>query len=195
MPQARLPDINTQYIKFVNESVNSWKSKAYDSCLGAIHCINALLPEDYRVQISDQKYLDASKEQIFAKCHQCDEETNRQDIEIFQVLLNFEESVMMGAKSKEIWVCPKCKKESDVLRTEFVSERFQDPTYFQVVPQPPRHTDGLIDRTSFHKKFTVWFWTMLGELGNQMAKFRDDNWTKEEVYADLDDIDGGEEKE
>ena len=61
------------------------------------------------------------------------------------------------------------------------------------LPKPPRRQEGLMDRSSYHRKVTQWAWTMLDELENKMAQFRDDNWTKKDSFdGDEVDEDSGE---
>src|SRR3990170_1282843 len=149
MPQARLPNINTQYIKFTNEAVNAWKSENYEACLGSLFALNALMPDKYRVLISNQEHKKLTNEQLWN-------------------------------------ICTKCKHENILLKSDMVQDKPKDPSYFKVVPEPPSQKDGIMDRRKYSTKFTLWFWTCLGEIESQMATFRDDNWTKSEPYPDFD---------
>ena len=189
MPQARLPDINTQYIKFVNEAVNSWKSKNYESCLGSLFTLNGMLPENYRVLISDEEYKKRTSEQLMLVCSECEQESDRFKIKIKHLLLKYLDSILVGKKYDDFWSCPKCKVMNKLSKTDMVQDRRKDPGFYQVSPSPPIKHDGLLDRRKYHAKFTVWFWTYIGEVIAQMAKFRDDNWTKENIYGDQDSID------
>lgn len=186
MPQARLPDINTQYIKFTNEAVNGWKSENYEACLGSLYSLNALLPEKYRVELSDELYKARTAEKILNICTECNKEIEHEKIETYQIMLPFVQSVLNKTLYKEVWKCPKCQVENDLLTSKIVIDKPKDPEFFKVVPNPPRLQDGILDGRKYHSKFTVWFWTCLGEIQAQMAQFRDDNWTKETPFSEID---------
>ncbi len=188
MPQARLPDINTQYIKFTNEAVNSWKSKSYESCLGSLFALNGMLPADYRVTISDQDYLDKTKEVLIVVCTDCKKETDRDEVAVRHLMLPHLDSILAGQKYDDFWFCPKCNIRNKLSKTEMILNKRVDPAFNQVMPKPPTRHDGLLDRAKYHSKFTLWFWTCMGEIIAQMAKFRDDNWTKENIYGNDDDV-------
>jgi len=194
MPQARLPDINTQYIKFTNEAVNSWKSENYEACLGSLFTLNALMPEKYRVVISNQEHKKLTNEQLWNICTKCKHENKHEDIKYYQLMMPYIDSVLTKTKYQEMWRCTECKKENILLKSDMVQDKPKDPSYFKVVPEPPSQKDGIMDRRKYSTKFTLWFWTCLGEIESQMATFRDDNWTKNELYQDL-DYDGSEEAE
>ncbi len=188
MPQARLPDINTQYIKFTNEAVNSWKSKNYESCLGSLFTLNGMLPEEYRVNISDEDYNKATAEQLLVVCPGCAKESDRLKIKVKHLLLPYLDSVLHGDKYDDFWICSGCKTMHRLSDTDMIQDRRKDPGFYQVSPVPPMKHDGLLDRRKYHAKFTLWFWTYIGEVIAQMAKFRDDNWTKENIYGN-DEVD------
>ena len=55
MPQARLPDINTAFIRYRSEVLVGMKKGDWDSMHGSLNGINGLLPQEYQVKISDAK--------------------------------------------------------------------------------------------------------------------------------------------
>jgi len=197
MPQARLPDINTQYIKYTNEAISSWKGKSYDSAIGSLNALNGLMPEEYRISINTPEYEAQTYFDIKAECKHCKEEIERHTIEPFDLVNSFLTRLISGSNTDKVWICPKCKATNRLLDTTMTKPKLKEPYFIKVVPQPPQRKDGLLDRTRFHNKFSVWFWTCLGEISAEMARFRDDNWTKGDDLSEFDipTEDTGEDKE
>ena len=127
MPQARLPDINTQYIKFTNEAVNSWKSKNYESCLGSLFTLNGMLPQEYRVTISNEQYLEKTKEILIVVCTDCGKETEREKIPIRHLMLPMLDSILAKKKYDDFWFCPGCKVRNKLIETEMILNKRVDP--------------------------------------------------------------------
>ena len=71
MPQARLPDINTAFIRYRSEVLVGMKKGDWDSMHGSLNGINGLLPQEYQVKISDAKYYELVKEDIEYECNSC----------------------------------------------------------------------------------------------------------------------------
>ena len=71
MPQARLPDINTAFIRYRSEVLVGMKKGDWDSMHGSLNGINGLLPQEYQVKISDTKYYELVKEDIEYECNKC----------------------------------------------------------------------------------------------------------------------------
>lgn len=199
MPQARLPDINAAFTKHRNEVISSLKSQNYDNVFGALYALNALLPEfplieetgnpKYRVVVSDVEYRRLTKPQVFAECYHCKEESLYDEITVFDMLLPITDQVILKRKFQKSWICPKCNKICKVRPDDFTESSVKEPSFIGVVPKPPRRQEGLMDRSQYHRKVTQWAWTMLDELENKMALFRDDNWTKRDNYGADDDAD------
>lgn len=197
MPQARLPDINAAFTKHRNEVVSSLKSGGYDAVFGALYALNALLPEDpideethfpkYRVVVSDIDYLKLTKPITFCNCYHCNTRHNYDNVKVFEMLLPIKDQIITNRKYSKSWICPKCKEICKVRPNDFSETSVKEPSFIGVVPKPPRRQEGLMDRSSYHRKVTQWAWTMLDELENKMALFRDDNWTKKDNFSDDDE--------
>lgn len=194
MPQARLPDINTAFIMYRREALQNYKSKNYSMCIGCLYSLNALLPQKYRVIVSDIEYDKKTLEKITLDCPKCKETFDFKDIQIFELAIPLTEYLFSDSKKEKIWYCPKCKVRHRLADTEPVRQIQLEPYFLSVVPKPPHQKDGLISRNRYFKKFSVWYWMICNELEERMAQFRDDNWTKEdELYQEGDVIEGGEE--
>ena len=198
MPQARLPDINAAFTKHRNEVISSLKSQQYDAVFGALYALNALLPEDpvieetklpkYRVVVSDIEFLKITKPVTFCTCYHCTQTSNYDEVTVFDMLLPIMDQTITGKKFSKSWICPLCKKTCRLRSDDFSETAIKEPSFLGIVPKPPRRQDGLMDRSSYHRKVTQWAWTMLDELECKMAQFRDDNWVKKDSYDGDDEV-------
>lgn len=203
MPQARLPDINAAFTKHRNEVIGSIRSQSYDNVFGALYALNALLPEEpiveetgnpkYRVVVSDIDYRNLTKPTVKCRCYHCSRDSLYDDVKVFDMLLPLDLQTTIGKKYQKSWFCPLCNKVCKIRPDDFSESSVKEPSFIGVVPKPPRRQEGLMDRSSYHRKVTQWAWTMLDELENKMAQFRDDNWTKKDSFdGDEVDEDSGE---
>tara|TARA_B100000470_G_C19659628_1_gene332510 strand:+ start:112 stop:708 length:597 start_codon:yes stop_codon:yes gene_type:complete len=184
MPQARLPDINTAYVKYRVEAIHALKKKEYNVMHGCIIAINALLPPEYQVIISTPDYTELSKAEITYKCSSCEEAIPKEDIIIFDLLPNSMQMLLHGRNANKVWNCIKCHKLNQLDSTKISQTVLQNPTFLGVVPESPARTNGLMDRMRFNIEIERWGWNILGELEFKMGQFRDDNWKR----GDNDDI-------
>ena len=193
MPQARLPDINTAFIRYRSEVLVGMKKGDWDSMHGSLNGINGLLPQEYQVKISDAKYYELVKEDIEYECNSCKNNDGtpsnipKEQIEGFTL---YPDSVqlLLGAVGK-VWICPKCNKVQRLKDTNVVITKLENPYFLGVVPEPPNKKQGLMDKLTFEKKVGSGGGQMLNELEHIMALFRDDNWTRGEELEDFSDID------
>ena len=193
MPQARLPDVNTAFIKWRNKIVTALEAKKYTAALGSLNNFNACLPKEYQVQVSDELYKQKLEdEKLLVHCSYCNEDIDYKTVKLIKVLCNPVEQLITGTDNKSIWICTLCKHENLTARSEFIKAKLPNPYYLGVVPDPPKRTDGILDRFTYHKKIETWAWTMLGELEFKAAKFRDDSWQKA-IDAGYDILAGDEE--
>ena len=178
MPQAALPDLNTAYITYRREVLSNIKSKNYPLCYGALYNINALLPDEYVVTISDQLYLEATNLGQVVVCLGCQEQTDYLKIEICNIILTAEASMLTGQTREEIWFCSKCRYENQLARTEPVKKVLKEPYFLKVVPKPPHRKTGLMAHSEFDRQVISWILQLLAELEHQMGRYRTDNWSK-----------------
>lgn len=175
------------------EAITNFKTRNYSLCIGSIYALNALLPDKYRVRISNAEYEKKTKQTIILPCPKCLENIDYNDIIKVKVLVPTIEQFVTHTEQEEIWRCPKCEGVSPFIQGQLVKQIPVEPFFIQVVPQPPQQKDGLISRSRYYQKFAVWFWMIVTELEERMAQFRDDNWQKEdEYYEDSDILSGGE---
>lgn len=196
MPQARLPDVNTAFITYRREALISLKVHQHRSCYGALNCINALLPQKYRVILDNDKFKDDSKISFIYCCTVCNERIDQVDVDIFNYALDPFEVLSTDKKIIKVWECPKCNKLNNLSKTDIIKDMLALPSFIHTVPMPPERKNGLLGRTAYRKEFASWAWNYLTELEERMAMFRDDNWTKENSdYFNDDDVDTDVEEE
>ena len=189
MVQARLPDINTEFITYRREALSCISGKNYSGLFTALYAYNALLPEKYQIKISTKDYNKITKEDIYVECENCteidpedesDEPKERQkrilykDLIIKERLLPSFEASIKGKDSYKFWKCPKCKKETILEKTNFKQKVRKKPYYLRVMPEPPARKDGIMDKKSYHRKIAQWAGNFLAELAHQESKFRED---------------------
>ena len=178
MPQARLPDINTAYITYRREVLVSLKTNNYTSCIGSLYALNGLLPEKYRITISNMAYAEKTMQDLLVVCRFCKQNSNYKKIKILKVIVPLIEGLVSGQAYHKVWDCTLCSKENSLDHTEMIQQVLKEPSFLQVVPRPPNRKEGMKDRTTYHNQFVIWAETLLIELEAQMAQFRDDNWHK-----------------
>ena len=200
MPQARLPDINTAFIKYRNEVIAAIKRKDYDNMHGSLNGINGLLPTEYQVIISNTKYEELTRTDIQYLCKTCTAnnkepvEIPKESIRVFELYPSAMQGLLYGGIKEQVWNCPKCRTTHRLKETNISVTKLQDPYFIGVVPDPPNKKEGLMDKLIFDKKVVAWAWQMLNELEHKMAKFRDDNWSRGDDLEGFDDIDTSSEE-
>jgi hypothetical protein len=196
VPQSRLPDINTAFIRYRGEAINALIKKNYNVMHGALNGINSLLPVDYQVVISSNDYDQLAKTEITYQCNGCKEYIDKSKIHVFELIPNSIETLVHGRTPNKVWNCTKCKHTNMLSSTSISQTILQNPTFLGIVPDPPTRTNGLMDRMKFNIEIERWGWLLLNELEFKMAKYRDDNWNKGdeemgEIDTSLDDKEGG----
>ena len=198
MPQARLPDINTAYVKYRTEAIIALKQKRYNSMHGCLIAINALLPAEYQVIISTTDYADLSKTDITYQCCSCEVPIPKENVQVFDLIPNSMQLLLHGQNTHKVWNCTKCHALNKLTSTRISQVVLQNPTFLGIVPESPSRTNGLMDRMRFNIEIERWGWLLLGELEFKMGKFRDDNWKRggededsSTIDYSLDDKDSG----
>lgn len=193
MPQARLPDVNTAFIMYRREAIVSLKSFDHRGSWGALNCINALLPDKYRVVLDNDRFKDETRITFIYCCGKCNEQTDKKDIDIYDKFLNSLEILTSDKTTIEVWKCPKCYYINNRIDTNIIKDELGHPSFLHTIPLPPKRKNGLLGRAKYRKEFTAWAWNFLYELEERMAQFRDDNWSKESEYKES-DVDTSEEE-
>ena len=198
-------------MKHRNEAISSIKGKMYAAVFGSLYAWNSVLPDlidedtnnqKYRITISDQEYSKIAKPSIVLFCYHCDNDEEKQimydDVKMFNYRIGAIDSNISQKKYVKSWFCPNCHKVNILAKTrqlEKITEtKLKEPFYTGVMPFPPVKNNNLSDRLLYDDSFDTWAYSFIAELESASARFRDDNWTKEEQAAsyDDDDSDAGE---
>ena len=187
MPQSRLPDINTAFIRYRGEAIHALQTKNWSAMHGALNGINSLLPVDYQVVISTQDHEQLAKTEITYACGSCSESIDKSNVQVFELMPDSMQSLLHGRTFNKVWNCIKCHSTNMFNTTAISQTMLQNPTYLGIVPDPPERKNGLMDRMKFNIEIERWGWLLLNEEEYKMAKFRDDNWNKgDEEMGDID---------
>ena len=187
MVQARLPDINTAFITYRREMLQSLNARNYSNCVGSLYAMNSLLPKEYRVQISTPEFEGKIKQDVKAHCTGCKTETDYSKIHFFNLVLPFFDYVISRQRTTKAWLCDRCGCTNRLSLTKITKTILQEPYHLTLVPRPPIRKTGIRDRNKYHEEFTQWVWRMANEVEERLAQFRDDNWHKSNEMMDLDD--------
>jgi len=187
--------------------------KNYAGAIGGLDNMNALLDEEHRITVDTEQYRKKLASEKYYQCNFCttmqeyiinpgeEEELKERrpvqteikysDIRVFELHLDFMDTVMSGKRSKKAWVCPKCKKINHLADTVVITSEREDPFYIGIIPNPPRMTS--INRIGFDEKFRQYFNNYSKELENALMLYRI-NYIKEngedmqsQVFADRGD--------
>lgn len=172
--QARLPDINTAIIRYRNHAIYSFTARDNLGCIIALKALNALMPEDYKIELDTKKYEQIVAEKKFLVCCKCSKEIQYDQKLIFPVILTHMDSVVMGSRSAEMWVCPECQADNYLKYTRIKNVSLQEPFYTGVVRQAPKKAFGIIGRTTYQPEFDKWFEDTLEEIEAKIGKYRTD---------------------
>jgi hypothetical protein len=117
-------------------------------------------------------------------------------MKIYQRLLSHDDAIVLRKSHEKVWECSKCTGINILKDTEFTKQVLPKPHYLKVIPEPPQRKEGLLDRTTYHKKVTEWALTFLNELEAAAQKLRQDyNENNRQGGEDANVMDGGEEND
>jgi len=149
--------------------------KKAEISLGAI---NALLPEDYQVQVNTDLYYSKIAAKHTIACLHCKEVMPYTEAKVWPLLLSSIDRLITGSKTMQVWDCPKCKETMCFEASPKNTIEFQKPIFVKVMPEAPvRH--GFHDRVGFDQKFEKWFEIAIQELENQIGFYRADYQAQE----------------
>lgn len=196
MVQAKLPDLNTQWIMSKREAWTAFKNRDYDGCKAALDDINAMLTKinekDYQVQISEKKYNELIKLEKIYRCNKCKKEIPKSQVTIKKIDTSSFVRTLTNTKQETIWSCPDCKEDNILSRTDIVEPTLKEPHYLKVIPPAPERKDGIMDRRNFHKRFRSWARLFMKELSRSMAEYRNDYIPTDAERAEEEVLDGQE---
>jgi len=194
MPQAKLPDINNAWVRYRNYGLESIDSKNYSGAVAAIFEIIALFPENYRIEINTEKWNEMEKDTIIFICGGCSKENNRNEIKLYDLILELTVSMVSGLQHETVWKCLGCDYRNRLLNTEVIKSQLKNPHYNKVIRDPPNRKQGVMDRVGYDNLMRRWFFESLAETDHQLGKYRDEYRPIDEE-EELTNLEGGEEND
>lgn len=200
--QSLLIDVNTGFIKHRLVVLSALEYNAYAAVIGSLDAMNALLPDEFRVVVDTDEYLERIRGNKVALCSHCttDTEIDAGDgktktvklptptdyakIKPMSILLRSKEAWMYGSRYKEIWVCHKCHNDNELLHTEIQQTKLREPYYLGIIEAAPIKTIGILDRSTYPIKFERWARKFLAELEAAAGRFRAAYKSKEGENSD-----------
>lgn len=161
-------------IKYRNIATTQLGERNYSRAFGACYAINAALPEKYQIHISTEQYEEAVKTNVLFVCGKCKIDCNKNDVKILELLLVPLQNLIINEKVEKVWFCTGCGAENVLARTEMKQTKLVQPSYTQIVPEPPQRRDGMLGRLDYHNKAEQWVWLCLEELEYALTTYRDD---------------------
>jgi len=156
MPASALPDLNTLWLKWTDVCNNCLRQDDFDNAIGATYHLNAVFGDENRVEINTEKYLQLTRQHIMVKCKSCHVEISKDDSEIIQITNTYTIQTITGEKETKGWHCSQCKVFNHLRDTEFIQERFKNPRYLGVIPEPPEKKQGIVGFKNYGHEVKNW---------------------------------------
>lgn len=185
--ESRLIDINSRAGRYHYELLKDLKMGNHANLIGELKSTNALLPEEFRIRISTSEYNEATKTKIVIKCPKCEKETPRNNIKPYNQLQSTLDSILTKKNTIKVWKCPECNKINPLSSNDVIQETLPQPTFFKVIPDPPRRENNLTDRQTFESNFKAWAWNFIQELEKSIADYREKYLQRNQMEGQLSD--------
>ena len=176
MPTAALIDLNHLALKHLDDAKFYLRGDNYDSATASLHSVNAALPPEYQIKFDTDEYNRLIKHPLEIYCKKCGEMHNRDEIQIWNLLLPLNEQILAKDKTTKAWSCAKCDSVNILLESKLVQKVREEPYFTKVVPMPPERKQSFGDRTSFHIHYRAWFGNVVAELTRAISQLRWDHW-------------------
>ena len=188
--QSKLPDINAAIVRYRSKALESLDKEQSEAAAICFTAINALLPEDYTIEINTKKYDELIQAKYIIICPSCNKEQPLGKTKTFNLLLSNTARLITNQKTKKVWECPNCNELKDYLYSKKTTTEFQRPFYTKVAPESPKRI-GLSSRLGFKSRFQKWFEIFVNELEHQIGLYRAD-YQSQQTEAGLPGFDDDE---
>ena len=172
--QSSLPDVNSSIMRYRVQVISQLERADYNASVGALYALNACMPAEYRVVVSNEKYAEMTKQNYMIVCSKCKTEFNFEQVQVHELLLPPVMSLAAGLLKDKFWFCPNldCKHNNRLTKSHMKVTKLEANTYLHVMPEPPNRAQGMMGRTRFHIQMSSWIWRFLDELEERLARFR-----------------------
>jgi len=172
--------------------INAYDRDDIVKAIFSFDAINALLPEEYKLEINTEKYNELIRSQITIICDNCKEEFLRYDIKPYEkwfpdfhfFLRSMEKKIEYGHTKNTItyWCCPKCNHERELLRSNIIEKKLQNPYYIGVVPMCPKYEWHR--RREVRKEQIQWFDICVQEIEQKIGLYRTEYASQQEAIME-----------
>jgi hypothetical protein len=183
--ESRLIDINSRAGRYHYELLKDLKAGNYNNLIGELKATNALLPEEFRIKISTTQYNEKIKTKLIVKCPSCESETNRELIRPYNKIQSTLDAILTKKNTIKVWKCPDCGVINPLSSKDMIQETLPQPSYFRIIPDPPKRENNLTDRQAFESNFKAWAWLFVHELEKSIADYREKYLQRNQMEGDL----------
>ena len=177
--QSKLPDINAAIVRYRSKALDALERDQMETAAICFTAMNALLPDDYRIEINTIKFNELVKAKYTIICPSCNEEHLFGIIKPFDVILLDIERLITNNRTVKVWSCPTCNEQNDFLHSDRNTTQFEKPFFTRVAPEPPIK-NGLNGRLGYASSFHKWFEVFVNELEHQIGLYRADYQSQQE---------------
>ena len=171
--QAKLPDINAALVRHRSAALAALKENDHHGSIVSFDSMIALLPEEYQIEINTEKYNQLVAEKKTISCTACTATPLLKDIRLYRLLLPVMSQFVSNNEYVDVWYCADCNEENVFNYEQIKITKFEEPSYFKVVPSPPSKR-GTKNRMTFDYEFKKWFNIVMTEIEYQIGIYRAD---------------------
>jgi len=169
--QAKLPDINARLVRHTNSIFNAYDRGDFAKAAISFEAINALLPEDYQVEINSKKYAELLQPIKTFECNHCKKESKETMVKGYDSLLSPIGCLVTKNNTIKVWRCPQCNQQNSFYHTKKFITREDSHGFFKVIPEPPSKK-GMYDRIGHEQRWLKWFDICFREIERQISLYR-----------------------
>lgn len=178
--------MNAAIVRHRSNALQALDQNEFNKAAISLGAINALLPEEYQVEVNTVKYYALIEAKHTITCLQCNEVMPIIEARVYELLLSSIDRLIVGTKTRKVWDCPKCKEVNDFYSSPKNTIEFQKPFFTKVIPELPAR-QGFRDRVGFNQKFVIWFDIVIAELEHQIGLYRADYQAQQDDQSGFDD--------
>jgi hypothetical protein len=177
--------LNGYWKQYHIEGRAALNNQEYYDCISAVHCMNALLPDEYRLEINSEKHKELTHNAKTIICQECGIEFDFTDIESIETLNSFIDYTISGNRHTKAWYCPTCNYKNKISSSQMVVTEKENPFFYKVIPEPPKIKPHIV-QIALHEKMVEWWFNAKAEIDHQLAKLRTE-YAAEGEYDDTEE--------
>lgn len=179
--QARLPDVNTSITKYRTDVLHSLRAKRYTECTEQLYLLNGIMPEEYRIDISNERFEKITENKTIATCYKCSAETNILEMKKRTYFFESDMQLLLGKSSREEILCPECNTWLVIAKVNFALHQTPPHQIIKIVPEPPTRMSAKMSPNTFHIHYEKWALRLLREIEAGASLWRQDYGSDEDL--------------